>query len=119
MNSWNALIICITRLNNTIGEREGRVIDQNFLSVFAPSREAASYKLSGIFFNPARKSNIEEPNCHTVTNPTVKRAQVGLPNQSGPVMPILDKSPLTIPFFINRYFQRTEIATEPPRIDGR
>ncbi|MMZ65953.1 hypothetical protein D1872_284000 [compost metagenome] len=85
-NVINALIVCMIMLNRMMGLRSGSVIRKNFLTGLAPSTLAASYISGEIFFNPARKISIEEPNCQTDREISITSAAFGSPNQLiGPI----------------------------------
>ena len=119
LNSLKALIICMIRLKKMVGVSNGRVMVKNVRIRPAPSTLAASQSSAGTFFNAARKSTMEEPNCQTTRSPMVTNARLGLPSQSRAGMCRWARKVFTVPFLLNRNFHRIEIATEPPRMEGR
>ena len=50
---WKALITSMMIWKNSVGLRQGRVMDLNFCQALAPSMEADSYRSSGILRMPA------------------------------------------------------------------
>jgi len=102
VNSWNAIIICMTRLKSIIGVRRGKVILKNIPGFDIPSTVAASYNSFGICFNPARNITIDEPNCQTVRRLIVNRANFGLLSQPILGIPKNDKIAFSKPLSANR-----------------
>ncbi|MNJ64425.1 hypothetical protein D3C77_603740 [compost metagenome] len=115
----NALIVCMIRLNKMIGLSSGSVIFINLRGAVAPSMLAASYMSGEIFFNPAKKISIDDPNCHTDSAINVPSAALGSPYQATGGMPRKMSRLFTIPCSLKMLRHIIETATLPPIIDGK